>query len=156
MKKAIAALKAAKDDVDAAKSGAALTAVSKVVQKHPALSSAKFGPVTALLASMQEPTSYEHRSGDIIAVLQELLATFKKNLADKQTEASTDQHEFNMLDSARAKKIGFLQDEIATKEKVSAKKSDEAAELKGNLEEEEGALKADEEFLEDLTSTCEE
>jgi len=159
MKRAIAALKAAKEKTEAAADGdAALLELGQLMSKHPALSSGTYAPVNALLAvvSGQEPNAYEHRSGEIIATLQELLRTFSKNLADKTEEAMTDSHEFRMVDSARAQKIGFLLDEAATKEKISAKKSEEKSELEGTLEEEEAALAADEAFLKDLTQTCEE
>jgi chromosome segregation ATPase len=109
-----------------------------------------------LTALQEDPAAYKFRSDDIIAVLQELSRTFKSELKRIDEEEGAKRHDFDMVQGARANKIKAYEAEIDKKESLSAEKSAAKSEQQGSLEEETTARAADQSFLDELTSTCED
>eukprot|EP00421_Protoceratium_reticulatum_P019203 CAMPEP_0168393630 /NCGR_PEP_ID=MMETSP0228-20121227/19117_1 /TAXON_ID=133427 /ORGANISM="Protoceratium reticulatum, Strain CCCM 535 (=CCMP 1889)" /LENGTH=341 /DNA_ID=CAMNT_0008407017 /DNA_START=59 /DNA_END=1080 /DNA_ORIENTATION=- len=105
-------------------------------------------------SSPGSPPVYKYSSGDIIAVLQRLSATFKAKLASVEEEEALARHDFDMLEGARANRVKALQAEIDQKERISAYKSEVKSEKLGLLTDETTARDADQAFLDDLTATC--
>mmetsp|Transcript_137578 Transcript_137578/g.343313 ORF Transcript_137578/g.343313 Transcript_137578/m.343313 type:complete len:718 (+) Transcript_137578:69-2222(+) len=103
----------------------------------------------------QLPPDYQYHARDIIATLQELLNTFKSQLADFDSEEAADRHQYEMAEGARANKIKALKAGISKKETLSAKKGEEKSEKQGLLDAEVIAKNQDQAFLDELTTTCE-
>jgi len=102
----------------------------------------------------QEPASYEYRSNDIIATLEELLATFKENKAelDKEEFDALAAHQSKMLNLGNQKK--FAEKEKAEQQAISDAKTEEKAATDADNTAETNARDADQSFLDELTSTC--
>jgi len=141
---AITALQSSKEGVENAKAAAALLATQEIVTKM------------AAWRQNQAPVSYKYQSNDVIATLQGLLKTFKKELADLDTEEGTTRHGFDMSEGARANKISAYEHEIDQKQETSAHLGQQKADNQNMLDEETSARNADQAFLDDLTATCEE
>merc|ERR1719262_76358 len=102
----------------------------------------------------QEPASYEYRSNDIIATLEELEATFKENKAelDKEEFDALAAHQKKMLNFGNQKK--FAEKEKAEQQAISDAKTEEKAATDADNTAETNARNADQNFLDELTSTC--
>eukprot|EP00419_Tripos_fusus_P021120 CAMPEP_0172736214 /NCGR_PEP_ID=MMETSP1074-20121228/114470_1 /TAXON_ID=2916 /ORGANISM="Ceratium fusus, Strain PA161109" /LENGTH=688 /DNA_ID=CAMNT_0013565377 /DNA_START=10 /DNA_END=2076 /DNA_ORIENTATION=+ len=140
-------LEMSKDEVEQASS---LLATTK--QKLAALPQLD-SKIIALAA--QEPADYKFSSGDIIAVLKKLLATFKGQLAELEEDERLAKHDYDMIQGARFNSIKSYQADIDEKEKLSAAKTEEKAEKEDLLNEETEAKNSDQAFLDDLTTSCE-
>lgn len=141
---AVEALRNSRDSMSEVK----LAAVFAQLQ---ALSSASFE-----MDSRQTPKPYEYRSKDILATLQSLLATFKTKLVEVDEEYAADAHQHNMAEGARANQIKVLKASVLKKEELEAKKSAEKSIKEELLSKETAARVADQAFLDELTTACQE
>jgi len=145
---AIAALKASK----ASMSGAKLN-----LAQVQALTGSAFGVVAMSLGASTPGTApaYTYSSNDIIATLQSLLKDFKLN------KKSLDQSEFDKMSASEKKVLGlsnqkkFKEKAKLEKEELSAAKTTKQHGLEQDRTDEDTAMKADDEFLTELTTQCE-
>jgi len=112
----------------------------------------------ALLSRKQpgEAYQYEYHANDIIATLEGLLVTFTEN------KNTLDQEEFKGNSAFEKKRLGlqnektFKEREKAEKEKIEAFKEEEKSAKEKDKETETNDKKADQGFLDVLTTNCEE
>jgi uncharacterized coiled-coil DUF342 family protein len=112
---------------------------------------------TALLAKLDDAAApkYEYQSNDIIATLQELLATFKK------MKNNLDVEEFDINSAFESDKLGlsnekkFKEQDKAEKEAIVASKTETLETTKSDKDEEQKDRDADQSFLDELTKDCE-
>jgi len=101
------------------------------------------------------PAKYAFQGNDIIAVLEDLLADFKKSKADM------DKDEFDVNSVFEKKALGdtnekkFAQAEKDEKSALSEEKSEAMMDAKENNDEEKNDRAADQSFLDTLTAECE-
>merc|ERR1719486_411418 len=81
----------------------------------------------SVYALLQGPSAHatEFQSNEHIAVLKELLKTYKANQFERQTEEENDKHAFNMAQQARANQVKSYQALVAKNEEIEAAKSQE-------------------------------
>merc|ERR1712203_42565 len=99
--------------------------------------------------------TYQYRSNDIIATLQDVLALFKRRKGEveaSELEART-RHELNQQSLSNQKK--FTEKEKREKEDVHASKSEEKAQVEADKDEETKDMNADVAFLNVLQADCE-
>jgi len=149
---ALEAMRNSRDDVQ--------KQLSLVVKKLPSQS-----PALALIGGATggkrygkpgEATQYQYASKEVIATLTSLTATFKKELSELDAAEMNAVGDFEMAYGARANTITALQKEINEKETLSASKGETKADKEEQKNEETTARNADQGFLDDLTSKCEE
>merc|ERR1719478_1199516 len=113
--------------------------------------------VYALLEEKKEPAAhaFEFQSNEHIAVLKELLKTYKANQFERQTEEENDKHAFNMAQQARANQVKSFNAQVAKNEELEAAKSQEKSAKEADKTQTEADTTADQTFLDELTSECE-
>merc|ERR1719326_880437 len=113
--------------------------------------------VYALLEERKDPAAhaFEFQSNEHIAVLKELLKTYKANQFERQTEEENDKHAFNMAQQARANQVKAYQALVAKNEEIEAKKSEEKSAHEADKAQTTADTTADQTFLDELTSECE-
>merc|ERR1719163_2245994 len=113
--------------------------------------------VYALLEERKDPAAhaFEFQSNEHIAVLKELLKTYKANQFERQTEEENDKHAFNMAQQARANQVKAYQALVAKNEEIEAKKSQEKSAHEADKTQTEADTTADQTFLDELTAECE-
>merc|ERR1719189_2179917 len=121
------------------------------------LSDADTDRLSSLISAGQPGDSYtyQYRSNDIIATLQDVLALFKRRKGEVEAnefEART-RHELNQQSLSNQKK--FAEKEKGEKEAVHASKSDEKTEAEADKDEETKDMNADKAFLNVLQGDCE-
>lgn len=112
--------------------------------------------VNAAIDQLQKPASFEYQSNDIIATLESLKDQFLEN------KKELDQEEFETNSAFERKRLG-LQTEVkfATKEKdekttIMEAKNEEKANTEDDKSQEIKEKDADQSFLDELTSECEQ
>merc|ERR1711971_1165926 len=61
--------------------------------------------VENIVSKPGEPNDYKFQSGDVLKTLQELLKTFKENLAEREATEADEKHSHDMTEGARSNKI---------------------------------------------------
>jgi NACalpha-BTF3-like transcription factor len=147
---AIAALKASKGDL--------VNAKLDLMQLFNAgrLSSSELKTIASATGSKQQPAAYTYTSNEVITLLQDLVAQFKKE------KKELDEAEFEDMDTSSKKVLGlnnertFKEKAKSEKEELESQKSEQKAELEAAKAEEETARDDDQEFQADLTKQCED
>jgi len=143
---AIDALKDSKSSMKGAKT-TNLVQVKKAISKLPS--------AVSFLEKLEGAPKFQYQSNDIIATLEDLLATFKEMKKDLDVE------EFDINAKFESEKLGlsneqkFKEKDRAEKEAIMADKSDELEDTKEQKDEEQKDRDADQEFLDVLTAQCE-
>lgn len=118
----------------------------------------KHAQVLGLLADAApgEPASYEFKSNDIIATLRYLQKTFKEEKTTK------DEEEFKSASASDKKLLALINEKKfkdkskIEKEELSAEKTKDKTTLEEDKTQEEADKKADGEFLDELTTNCQD
>lgn len=153
---AIKAMKASKSEMKDAKVD--LVQIKTVLDSAFAVlsSSSKMATLSILNgAEPGQPSKYEYRSNDIIAVLQKLLADIKgnkKTLDEEEFEAKADSDKVILGLSNKEKFATKSKDE---KEALAAHKSEALQQTETDRDAEKSARDADDAFLEELQTQCE-
>jgi chromosome segregation ATPase len=103
-----------------------------------------------------KPPAYEYRSNDIISTLKGLLKTFKQNKVDLDTEEAGIRNQYELAKQARENTIEFTAKDIEEKKGLIQSKEKEKAETEQLKKEETADMNADQAFLDELTTTCEQ
>jgi len=148
VERAIAALEESKEGMVDAK----LNLAQAKAKVHPN----QFKEILALLELAQKPHAYEYKSNDIIATLKGLLKTFKQNKVDDDTAEANKRQDYEMAKQARENTIEFTTKDKEEKEQLVADKEAELSETKAAKKTETDEMNADQAFLDELTSTCEQ
>jgi len=152
---AIEALKNSKTAMKGAKVD--LAQVNKVVgavSRQPSLSS--LPAAVSLIEKLEAAPKFEYQSNDIIATLEDLLATFKKMKKDLDVE------EFDINAAFESDKLGlsnekkFKEKDRAEKQAVVEAKTDDMETAKSEKDEETKDMDSDQAFLDEITKQCEE
>jgi len=127
-----------------------------VVMKHQEL----FAPAQrrAMMSLLQQPVasdSYNSRSGEIFGILKEMKETFSTSLASERGEEGQSLTDFNGLAAAKNKEISAGKEQMMDKTSELAETDEELAHSKHELEKTRDSLAADQKFLVDLTTRCE-
>jgi uncharacterized coiled-coil DUF342 family protein len=126
----------------------------KAVSKQPALAQSE-GAV-ALLSKLSGAPKFQYQSNDIIATLEDLLATFKSMKKD------LDIAEFDVNSAFEKDKLGlsnqkkFAEQERAEKEAIVESKTEDLEAAKSNKDDETDDRNSDDAFMKELTKQCEE
>jgi len=159
-KAAIESLKDSKGDMEGAKLDFAQVKQAtsnfvKAVSKQSLLSNAP-GAV-ALLSKFGdlEAPKFEYQSNDIIATLEDLLATFKSMKKDLDFEEHNDNAAFESTRLGLQNEIKFAEKDKAEKEAVVESKTEELEAAKTDKDEETKDKDADDAFMKELTKECE-
>jgi len=110
----------------------------------------------SVFAQLHGPHSYEYQSNDIIATLEDLKDTFlqnKKELDEEEFEANS-AFEKKTLNLANEKK--FAEKERDEKNAQMEAKTEKKEALEGDRTEETNDMNADQAFLDELTTSCEQ
>jgi len=111
---------------------------------------------TALLSKISAAPKFEYQSNDIIATLDDLLADFKRMKKD------LDQEEFDVNSAFESEKLGlsnekkFAEKEKGEKEAIVESKTERLEAAKSDRDEEQADRDSDQNFLDVLTSECED
>jgi hypothetical protein len=99
--------------------------------------------------------AYEFQSGGIVAILEKLLAKFKGELDEVETEESNQAHNFDLEMIQLSDTIDYLKKEIEEKTVFKTKRASAAAQAKSDLVTTKEELAEDEKTLADMTATFE-
>merc|ERR1719159_2116773 len=115
----------------------------------------------AIYALMQEGNpgdahAFEFQSNKHIAVLKELLKTYKKTQFERQTEEEGTKSAFNMAQQARANQCKAFQTTIDKNEQIQADKEQEKSAKEADKTQTQADVDADQTFLDELTKECED
>lgn len=154
---AIKALKDSKKDMKDAKVDLVQIThdLIKVVQKQPLLANAAGKVALLSKVSANAAPKFEYQSNDIIATLEDLLATFKSMKKD------LDQEEFDVMSAFEKNKLAlsnekkFAEQDKAEKETIVEAKTERLEAAKSDRDNEQADRNADDEFMKVLTSECE-
>merc|ERR1719230_775676 len=100
--------------------------------------------------------AFEFQSNKHIAVLKELLKTYKKNQFERQTEEENTKHAFNMAQQARANQVKAFETTIDKNEQIQADKEQEKSAKEADKTQTQADVDADQTFLDELTKECED
>merc|ERR1719238_1593455 len=106
-------------------------------------------------AAPGKSAAYTYQSNDIIATLEGLLKTFKKDKLELDTEEANTRNDYELEAQARGNTIKFTQEDIEEKAKMSADKENEKSKTEKEKEEETADMEADQAFMKVLTEECE-
>mmetsp|Transcript_68921 Transcript_68921/g.108790 ORF Transcript_68921/g.108790 Transcript_68921/m.108790 type:complete len:657 (+) Transcript_68921:61-2031(+) len=120
--------------------------VAAFMQETQRQESSRGGPAVA---------AYEFQSGGIVALLEKLLAKFKNELDDVETEESNQAHNYDLEMIQLSDTIDYLKKEIEEKTVFKTKRSSASAQAKANLASTKEELAEDEKTLSDMTATFE-
>jgi chromosome segregation ATPase len=97
---------------------------------------------------------YTPQSGVIQGILDQMLADFKQNLADAHTEEGSKNTDYDSLMKSKRADLELLTKSLTSKSTSSADDGSSLEDSKVQREEAEAALKADEEFFDNLKQGC--
>jgi hypothetical protein len=150
------AIKALKDSKKSIKEGGGRVDLVQLRSYARSLKATRAVRVNAAIDQLQKPASFEYQSNDIIATLESLKDQFLEN------KKELDQEEFETNSAFERKRLG-LQTEVkfATKEKdektaIMEGKNEEKANTEDDKAQEIKEKDADQNFLDELTSECEQ
>jgi hypothetical protein len=139
--------------------------LQKVVQLDRVPASAK-RTILAFLATsdQQDPLSvsapqanaYEFQSGGVVSMLEKLEDKFKKELDDTEKEELNAKHNFEMQIQELVDQIDAATGERDEKMKLKAKRAEDEASAKGELAQTQENKAADEKYLKDLVTECDQ
>jgi len=112
-------------------------------------------PLVAAALAQQSPASFQYSSNDILATLEGLTATFKKNKAELDKTEFEANSAFEMSTQAMSTQVTFAEKEKAEKQEQSAALDEEKSEATEDKDEETKMKNADDEFMKVLTGECE-
>jgi hypothetical protein len=118
------------------------------------ISGSKLERIVAATTSKQQPAAYEYNSNEIIDLLQDLLATFKRK------KKELDEVEFEAMDISSKKVLALVNERKfkkrakSEKEELEGQKSEQKAETEAAKAAEETARADDEEYQADLVQQC--
>merc|ERR1719313_1343717 len=122
-----------------------------------ALKSATSGvDVSAFLQFGEDPAGFKFHSGEIIELMVDTLKKFKVNKNDLDAEEAEKKHTFDMAQGARFNQIKALEGSLADAESTSAEKEEAKAKADADKAKTTEDRDADNTFMMDLTSQCEE
>lgn len=153
--RAIEAVKNAKSNLKGAKINLAeVTGLLQMVQKRSLLSEADKS--AAFLSKFDEKGApkFEYQSNDILATIEDLLATFKSQKANLDADEGKANSAFEKSRLALETVRGFSEKERAEKESIAEAKTDELHEMAGFRQNEEADRQADYEFTQKLSDEC--
>lgn len=102
-----------------------------------------------------EAHGYEFQSGDIIEILEELLVKFKDSRTSIEQQEANAKHAYNMLYQDLAGQIETANNDINSKSAAKASMLQTKAQKSGTLADTEATKQEDENYLTDMTATCE-
>jgi hypothetical protein len=150
------AIKALKDSKKSIKEGGGRVDLVQLRSYARALKASHAARANSAIDQLQKPASFEYQSNDIIATLESLKDQFLEN------KKELDQEEFETNSAFERKRLG-LQTEVkfATKEKdekttIMEGKNEEKANTEDDKAQEIKEKDADQSFLDELTSECEQ
>merc|ERR1719191_1441435 len=111
-----------------------------------------------MLNLLQQPVasdSYNSRSGEIFGILKEMKETFTTSLNSERGEEGQSLTDYNGLAAAKNKEISAGKEQMMEKTSDLAETDEELAHSKHELEKTRDSLTADQKFLVDLTTRCE-
>merc|ERR1719421_2562805 len=161
LKRAIEALEASKKEMVNARTDTpvALIKYKRVIKSSIALAESlhliEAGESHAILKLLQQP-SYSYKSNEVIATLQSLLKTFKQKKVQADQAEMTDRQSHEMTEGARRNTIKDMEKSVSEKSTLIASMEEDLNAYSTELQETEKAHEADQNFLNDLTSKCEE
>merc|ERR1719456_601009 len=100
------------------------------------------------------PEEYTPQSSVIQGILDQMLADFKQNLADAGTEETSKIADYDSLMKSKRADLALLTKSLTSKSTSSADDGSSLEDSKVQREEAEAALKADEEFFDNLKQGC--
>merc|ERR1719487_1982978 len=114
----------------------------------------------SIYALMQEGNpgdahAFEFQSNKHIAVLKELLKTYRKTQFERQTEEENTKHAFNMAQQARANQVKAFEALVAKNEQIQAEQEQDKSAKEADKTQTEADTTADQTFLDELTAECE-
>jgi predicted nucleic acid-binding Zn-ribbon protein len=109
-----------------------------------------------LAVSAPEASAYEFQSGGIVEMIEKLETKFKLELDGFEKEEMNAKHNFEMQIQELVNQIQQATDESALKTKVKSERAEDEATAKGDLATETSAKAADEKYLADLVTECDQ
>merc|ERR1719265_278883 len=111
---------------------------------------------TALKKGGEDPAGFKFHSGEIIELMQDTLKKFKINKNDLDADEAEKKHTFDMAQGARFNQIKALSASLEEAEKECGAKEAEKAAAEADKDKTTEDKTADNTFMDDLTSQCEE
>eukprot|EP00746_Dinoflagellata_sp_MGD_P163823 gnl/MRDRNA2_/MRDRNA2_92076_c0_seq1.p1 gnl/MRDRNA2_/MRDRNA2_92076_c0~~gnl/MRDRNA2_/MRDRNA2_92076_c0_seq1.p1 ORF type:complete len:729 (+),score=226.84 gnl/MRDRNA2_/MRDRNA2_92076_c0_seq1:63-2189(+) len=108
------------------------------------------------MAASSKPHASQYKSNGIIATLKGLLKQFKQNKVDLDTEEAGTRNAYEMAKQAKENTIKFTGQDIEEKSSLEQDKSKEKQQTEQARKEETEDMNADQTFLDDLTTQCED
>merc|ERR1719324_440634 len=112
--------------------------------------------MTSLMQLGEDPAGFKFHSGEIIELMVNTLKQFKTNKNDLDAEEQEKAHTFNMAQGARNNQIKALEQSLSEAETESAEKEEAKAKAEDDKAKTTEDKEADNTFMMDLTSQCEE
>merc|ERR1719420_2186305 len=112
-----------------------------------------------LMRLLQQPDTahaYAYHSNEIVMTLEALLKDFRQQKVETDNEEREDRQTHEMTAGARRNQITALQKSASEKASASAALQEEISEHQSDLTDTQNAHAADQNFLNDLTSKCEQ
>jgi hypothetical protein len=111
---------------------------------------------SSFLQEGEDPAGFKFHSGEIIELMVNTLKQFKNNKNDLDAEEMEKKHTFDMAQGARKNQIKALEGSLSEAESESAEKEEAKAKAEDDKAKTTESRDADNTFMMDLTSQCEE